>query len=496
MLKPLNAIGFLGVRQAANLVLSLIRVKILALLLGPAGVGLVSQAINLMNLFWGAASSGPNQAVTVLTAKYIAGREYQKINRILITSFIFLAMVGGIIVAVCSLFSEQIAHWAFGNQDYAHFVNIITAASWIAVQLSLITAIFRALMKIRAYTFSFVLGFLFTIITTIFLIRFFGLTGAILSILVGQIINYLIASIILKIYVLKQIPEISILRAKPNFNSFLQVQKFFGPLLLIYIIMGLGNLILRGEIIRRLGEDANGYYQVAWGLSLAYMAFIEDTKKSYLHPKISSNLKNQNKIDSIQNNMLRINLILLSPFLITLAALRDIWIPILYSREFLMAGSLLMWQFAGDLLVTFRINITALLIPKEKFGYLILEKIIFWVGWIGLSIWWMPQWRLIAVPLGYFTANLVLIIVSLIYQQLIMNFRLSKTNLCLIFKLLPLVAIGFAGVEMIESLLIRFIFALVIVSIMLLWLPDSMEKHKATSWFRNQISSFRQTSSN
>jgi len=453
MAKSLNAIGLLSIRQCANLLLSLVRVKILAVLLGPAGVGLISQATNLLYLFRGTAAAGANNALTVLVADAIARKEFCQINRILVTAFYFLAIIGSLILGACALLSEQIAHSVFGKKEYAVFVIVVAAASWVAIQLSLITGLFRGLLKIRAYTFSFLAGFLFAIVTTIFLVLTYDLMGAILSIFVAQVINYLIALKFFQSIVQKQFPEISILKAEPSWDAFRQILKFFGPLLLIYLVTGLGNLILRGEIIRCLGEDANGYYQVAWGISLAYMTLIEDTRRSYLVPRISSCLDNQDKINHVQNNILRIYMIALPPFLIILLAFREIWIPIVYSQEFLMAGSLLLWQFAGDLLATFRINITSSLIPKEKFAYLILEKLSFWAGWIGFSLWLMPQWNLIAIPLGYFAANLALAIVSVTYQQIIMNFYLTKANRCSI----------------------------------LLWLPDSMEKYKTVDWFKNKI---------
>lgn len=487
MPKSINAIRLLAIRQGANLVLSLVRIKILALLLGPAGIGVLSQATNLLDLFRGTAASGTNNAVTVLVADAVARKAFERINRILVTASVFLAIIGSLIISVCLLLSGPIADGVFGNKAYANFVIVVGAAGWIAIQLSLITGLFRGLLKIRVYTFSFVAGFLSTIVATVFLVLMFGLTGAVLSILVGQAITYLIAYTFFQLHVRKQYPEIRIVNAKPSWNVFRQINKYFGPLFLIFLVGGIGNLILRSEIIHRLGEGANGYYQVSWGISLAYMTLIEDTRRSYLFPRIASCLHNRDKINHIQNRMLRLYMITLSPFLIALLAFRESWIPILYSREFLVASSLLVWQFAGDLLATFRIIITASLVPKEKFGYLIFERCLLWIVWIGFSFCLMPRWGLVAIPAGYFAVNLMLAMVGFAYQHRVTRFYLNPDNRRLLLKLLPMVSAGMAGTYMIASIPLRLVFATAAVGSLALWLPDATEKREVFDWLKRRV---------
>lgn len=495
MRELLNAIGFLGIRQGANLILSIVRAKILAVILGPAGVGIVSQASNFQNLMW-SLTNGVSRGLTVITADSNSREDFTKINRILITSFIFLTVFGGVILLVCSQFADQIAVWIFNSQEYSNFVIIIAGSAWFAIQTSMIMAVFRGLLKIRAYTFSFVLGYLFTILGMVILIRSFGLVGAIFSILVGQVINCLIAMIILRFHVLKRYPEIGWFRTPPGWDALHQILSFFGPMLIVQIVMGTANLILRGELIRRLGENANGFYQVVWGISLAYMTLINDTSRSYVVPKIASHLNKPEETLQILNNMLRIYLILLSPFLIALLAFREIWIPILYSDAFIAAGSLLFWQFAGDILKTFRININSALIPHKRFGYMIFEESISWSVWIGLSLWMIPYFGLVSIPIGYFISALVVTGLCLMYQYIVMKFRILPENRVMIVKLLPILVIGFACAQLITPLWLRIPIIVAVIGGMLLWLPTASERKKGIFWLSEIFSSYRETISN
>ena len=87
-------------------------------------------------------------------------------------------------------------------------------------------AVFRGLLKIKACTISSVLDYLLTISIIFVFIHFFGLTGAIISILAGQVINLLIGVVILRKYVLKPLPEIGLFREKPDWSSLNQILQF------------------------------------------------------------------------------------------------------------------------------------------------------------------------------------------------------------------------------------------------------------------------------
>jgi hypothetical protein len=115
------------------------------------------------------------------------------------------------------------------------------------------------------------------------------------------------------------------------------------------------------------------------------------------------------------------------------------------------------------------------------------EKLLLWLGWIGFSLGLMPRWGLVAIPIGYFIANIVLAMVSLVYQRLSMNFRLTKANLWLLTKLLPLMGIGIVGTQLIESLTLRFLFAAIMVGGMLILLPDATERRRAVDWLASNI---------
>jgi O-antigen/teichoic acid export membrane protein len=482
MSELLRSFSLLNIRNIAILLFSMARAKILAVLLGPAGLSIVSQAVNLHNFLWSTSTAGTSRGSTIMVAHYAAEKDFSRINNILFTGFLFLTITGTMVNVGCAVFAGQISAFIFGSQKYAHFVMIVAAASWFAIQHSLIVSLLRGLLKISAYTISSVLGYLLTIVSIFILVYFFGLAGAVLSILAGQMINLLVGVLVLRKYALKQWPEIGFFRGKTSKIALVQILNYIGPLLIHQIIMGGGILILRSEIIRRLGEDANGVYQVVWGISMIYITLFNDTFNSYLLPKIASHLNNVKEVIRIQNTAMHICLILLAPFLILLLSMRELLILILFSREFLVAGSLMIWQFSGDIFAVLIIGINAALIPHKKFAFLIFEEGLKWGVWISLSLLLVPKFGLAGIPMGYFVTNGIGVGICILYQYRVMGFRISQENLRLIAKLLPLAAIGFLSAELISFIWLRILVSVVVIFLMSIWLPTKTEKQKAFSW--------------
>jgi O-antigen/teichoic acid export membrane protein len=94
MNESLKSIGLLSIRNIAILIFSMVRAKVLAVYLGPTGLGIVSQAINLHNFFWSTSAGGVNRGSTILFANYLAEKDFTRINSLLLTSLLFLTITG------------------------------------------------------------------------------------------------------------------------------------------------------------------------------------------------------------------------------------------------------------------------------------------------------------------------------------------------------------------------------------------------------------------
>jgi O-antigen/teichoic acid export membrane protein len=487
----LNVFSLLGVQQVASLIFGFLRTKIIAAMLGPFGVGLFSQAKALQESLTQFTSLGIGDGFLKLIAEYRGKNDNANFCRTIITTISAFGIIGILLVLISFSFADQLASLIFNDPDYGWFVVIVAIAGFLFAEYYTTLQIFQCMLKWREYALVSTIGYILNIIISVILILVSGVYGAILSILTSVVIHLLITLFVLRRYVL-ELPKQAFWRYKPNLKAFRRLSRFFGPLSTITIVSFLSPVIIRSEIIRRLGMDANGIYQVVWAISLAYMGLIRNAFVSFGMPRVTISLNDPGAMRKVQNDELRLGLLALPPLTLILLATQDFWIPFLFSSSFLAAGSILVWQFAGDILKTSKHTMNISLLPLDRLRFIFLDGVIEWGGWAVLSIILMPRMGISAVTFSYFIINIATLVVAYLYHRATARYQIHTQNWLLISKVLPLVIIGM-GFSQLGNQFLKIILPLAVSIILLLWAPTREEYRQLISLIKNQYNKLRGT---
>jgi len=247
----------------------------------------------------------------------------------------------------------------------------------------------------------------------------------------------------------------------------------------IQILASLSSLATRSLVIRSLGLEKNGLVQLSTGISDAYMGLILAILLSYILPKIAATVVKDSQVArQTQNDGLRFCLLIITPFLVALLATREIWIPLLYSRAFLAAQGILVWQFLGDFFLVIRRCLNVDLVPTRRFGYLTLDGGLYALGMIGLAAGLLPVFGVYTVAVTSLILNLVLSGLSLAFHLRRTDLRLTPASRAILFKSFALLCAGFAAALWIPSLWLRALVVGLILVLMLALLPQPGELKK------------------
>jgi PST family polysaccharide transporter len=482
-----DAYGFVGAYQLISTLYGFLRAKILALWLGPSGVGIFAQADLLMKSTRRFMSLGVSIGLTKQVSEYRGRGEYGRISRLISTVVLIYIVIGFLLSLAAALLSARISQWIFGSEEYGVFIVAIALAAVAMLEYAVLVSLLRGFLRWREITWVTALAYSISLLSTLLLIRFAGLAGAIWSLLISQATQLLVTAYFLRRGIGEefnlQLPGLHL-----SWGELGIVSRLIGPLGLIQLVSAISPLWVRGEILRQLGAGANGIYQVVWGISMGYMGFLTNITTSYGMPKVAADLDHPSEITKVQNNSLRINLLLFSPLIVSLFMLREFWIPILYRKDFLAAGDIMIWHFAGDLLRVVRESWNISLLPKERFGYLAAENILLWGGWALLSIPLLPSQGLTAVPLAYLIANAMLLIPNLIYMILRTQFELWPQNSGFLAKIASLLSLGLYLGNITEMGTFRLLALAGVLVGLAVWPPERGEYAKVLKWARgNQI---------
>jgi PST family polysaccharide transporter len=438
-----RSVGLLGSQRLGMLLLGAARTKVAAWLLGPAGMGFLAQALSLQELMRQAGNLGTSRGFLKLVAEYGRPGDEARLGRLIVTATGLVVAISGVLAVACFALAEPVAARVFGDPAHAILVRLTAITVVAAVPGAVAARVFNGLLDLRAYAILSLAQPGVALVAMAALALAGGVTGAVMSFAVAEIAGATLGAALLWRRVVRP-RELDLRPRLPDPPTLRRLLRYAGALTSTSLASAAATLLVRSELLRVGGAEANGLYQVAWQVGQNYLALLAVSLWSYGMPKVASQLDDPHAIVELQNEFLRLALLVLAPGIVLLSITREAWIPLLYSRAFLAAGAIVAWQLAGELLSLLRQSLNISLLPRERLGFLVAQGVGYWVAWAALACALLPGLGVVAVPIAYLAANAVLLAICFAYHQRVLGFRLDPESRLLLATTLPGFAVAMA----------------------------------------------------
>lgn len=343
----LRSSSIIGGASVINILIGLLRIKVVAVLLGPAGVGLVGILQNLMATASTVAALGFGTVGTRQIAE-AAGREDQPgidtARRALFWGTLGLAVLGGVLLwALRHVLADKV----LADPSLAPLVGWLAVGVALTIasgsQGALLTGMRRVgdIARVQVYSafMSAALG-----IGAIWLL---GEAGLLLFILAGPISGFVIGHLYVARLPKVQSPAVPL----PALAGQWKTMARLGTAFMVAGLVGvLGQLAVRTLVQRELGAESLGYFQAAWMISMTYLGFVLGAMGTDYYPRLTAAIHDHATANRLVNEQTEVALLLAGPVLLGMLALVPWVIPLLYTAEFAPAASILRWQILGDVL--------------------------------------------------------------------------------------------------------------------------------------------------
>ena len=333
----------IGSAQALNILISILRMKVLAILLGSTGVGLLSIYNSLQGLVstaagLGMASSGVRQISSVRGEEQALSR----VRRVLLAAHLVqgsLAMLG------VWLLRAPIADWLFGDRTYATEVGLIGVAILLGLVGAAQTALLQGMRRIGDLGRVTVLSALVGTIAGLAAVWLYGEAGLIWFVVVQPL-----ATIVVALRYTRRLPKPTALR--PSASELWEVWKPMAKLGAAFMLGGLATtatlLLVRSRITQELGLEAAGHFAAAWGITMTYVGFLLGAMAADYYPRLTEVINDRAAATRLMNDQAQLGLAIGGPVLLLLIGLAPWVVTLLYSAEFAPAAELLQWQTVGN----------------------------------------------------------------------------------------------------------------------------------------------------
>jgi PST family polysaccharide transporter len=348
--RVVRSTGIIGGAQLGMLAIGLVRSKIVALLVGPSGIGLLGLYNGIVTngaaiAAMGIGSSGVREIADPAVSERVSRHGVATLS-------IALAMLGA---CVMFLLRNPVSHIIAGDGSFAAAIGWLAVAVGLSVISTAVAATLQGLRRLRNFAAMNVVGTAFGAAAGILLIWRFGHNGILPTVIAAPL-----ALVIVGVAVLARVPPSP--GAQPARgdlqNEWARILKLGIGVMAAATFGSAAQLGVRTIILQRLGLEAVGLYQSAAALTTVNVGLVLTAMGTDYYPSLSQAAGDRTRMSALLNQHLHVALLLAAPILIAVSSGAAFWLHLLYSSKFLAAEQLLRWQLAsttlGDLICASR----------------------------------------------------------------------------------------------------------------------------------------------
>lgn len=431
--------GLFGGVQIINILISIVRSKITALLLGPSGIGLYGLFQSLATTIQLITGLG----ISSSAVKYIASSancgDSKKLAESVMSLRLWALGTGILGILVMVGLSGTLSRWMFGNNAFVKDVVLISVTLLFTSVSNAQLAILQGIRDLKSLAKVSIFGQFFGLFIILPFYYLLGEKGIVPAYIISSVIPLLFSWYFTKSIISDKV-ELSL---KEKIVNGAEMVKLGVVMAVNGIINSVIFLIIRKYINSHGGIDEVGLFQAGYNLCNTYIGFVFTAIATDYFPAlsgVSNNIRDRNKLVCQQ---MEIGILILLPIIIFALAYLPIVITIFLSEKFIPIVSMVQWSLISVLfkLVTWSIGYLFLAVGDYKTAFIIdnVYNILLLISYIVFyNLFGVEGLGICLLPIGF-----IITIVNILVALNKFSFTFSTDTLTLIIKTFFLGGISF-----------------------------------------------------
>lgn len=434
-----------GFVQIARLLVAVIKNKVIAILLGPSGVGTISIYNSVINLVKSGAGLGIYQSAVKDVSEANRSNNWERLSYIISVTgkiVLFTSFLGFIITIVLSPLLSQ---WGFS--DKTHTIPFIFLSIAVAFEIFVdnALAILKGLRHLRDLAKASLIGSVVALLTGVPLFYLFGENGIVPSI----IISSLSAALVAYLFISKIKYNKMRISWKESFNSGSSMIKMGVSLMMTNFLSYIFSMLVIGYIQDIGGLEDVGFYSAGSVLVISYFSMITTALNTDYYPRIAA-LSNQN--DNIQKEITKqstAGLVIMFPLVIMFVLFVHFVIEFLYSDEFLRVRQFTDIALMGTILSVVSNCLGYVLIAKQDSKIYLSSSIVLYVVYIPMYLSLYKFFGLYGLGISYFFSILMQLLVywRICYKRYKITLSKNIIGECILIISVAVLSLGIRSIE-------------------------------------------------
>ncbi len=386
-----------------------VSVKIVAVLIGPAGIALLGQLNNFSSIFLTASTGGINNGVT----KYIAENQgsQQKINVYLRTALWITLSLSAVCGLVLLIGSGYFARLILKDAGYQGVIVVFGITIVLYALNGLLVSVLNGYKQFTKYVRVNIAGSIVSLLFSATLAYFFGVYGALLA-----AVTYQSVVLIVTIALCARCDWFK----KENFLG--PFSRLAGKRLSHYSLMALvsaatmpvSQLIIRSYMVKHTSLADAGIWEGMNRISAMYLMVITSSLSVYYLPRLSE-LKTREALRKEIRSVYK----LIIPFLllatVLIYILRYVIIALLFNANFATMERLFAFQLAGDFFKVASWLLAFQIVAKSMTTLFVITEIAFSLSFVLLAMFFISKYGNMGGTIAYAVNYLGYFVVMMAY---------------------------------------------------------------------------------
>jgi PST family polysaccharide transporter len=461
----LKSSAVIGGSSAVNIGFRIVRTKIMAVLLGPAGIGLLGLYGSVADLSGSVIGMGLNSSGVRQIAEAAGTGDAPRIARTVTALRRVALCCGALGTLLLVIFKDALSQLTFGDHQHGRSIALLSLAVFFTVVSGAQTAVVQGMRRIVDLARINVLGAFFSTLLGVLVVYLYYRFGRAADGVVPSLVCVAAMGVVTSWWYARKI------KVEQVKTTSRQVVDEISALLKMGMAFMTAGVLLVGSgyaariiILQTLSLEAAGYYQSAWAIGGLYVGFILDAMGADFFPRLTAVAHKDGESNRLVNEQVEIGLLLAVPGTIGMLAFAPAMIELFYGAKFGPAVGVVRWICLGMILRIVTWPMGYLLLAKGKRNLFIWTELLKNLSYVAMVWLGIRFFGLAGTGMAFFCMYVAYYAIIYTAANRVSGFAWSAANRRLAFLFAPPIAIvGFSWhfLPSIPALIVGVVLALV-----------------------------------
>lgn len=418
-----KATSLFGGVKVIQIFLNLLRGKVIAILLGPSGVGLNSLFISPITMISNVTSLGLNFSAVRDIAKANESGNISKLSfiiKIFKKWIVATALIGLLSVIV---FSKTISSYTFKNTDYTLSFILLSFVVFFGALTAGNASILQGTRNLKSYAMHSLAGSFVALVVSAPLYYFYGIKAIVPALVLSAIITFLYS-----VYYVSKVKtvqtDVSLIETYKGGKEMLKL----GVTMMLATSIGSAVHFFINTFISSYGSIADlGFYQAGMNITSQSVGLVFSAMAIDYYPRLAAISEDNNKVRKMANQQGEITMLIAAPVLASVIIFTPLVISILLSSDFLVIIDFIRILSLGMIFKAASYSIGAISFAKgDKKVFFFLEGIYMNASILLFSIIGYRINGLMGLALGYLLMHFIYFIIINVVTYVKYYFYISR----------------------------------------------------------------------